>query len=211
MRCMYLDLDQFKLVNDTCGHQAGDRLLKQITGIAANAAFARATRSRVSAATSSAFCCKLAPSERAVKIADNLRQAIRDYRFEWQDGAMNVGASIGIVEINGESEKHRRASMARRRRRVLCGEGFGPQSRAHVSNGLGAGAASRDAVGVAYHARLRRESARAVLPADRADRRDSRDPRGHYELLLADAWRAWRAGAAGAVHSRGGTLQRSCR
>ncbi len=99
---LYLDLDQFKLVNDTCGHPAGDQLLKQITGV---------LQSRVRGVDSLARLggdefgillqdCTL---EQAVRVAETLRQAIRDYRFLWQDGSLAVGVSIGIVEITKET------------------------------------------------------------------------------------------------------------
>jgi PAS domain S-box/diguanylate cyclase (GGDEF) domain len=100
---LYLDLDQFKLVNDTCGHQAGDRLLKDITGILQTRVRAKDTIARLGG-DEFGILLQDCTADRAAKIADVLRQAIREYRFEWHDGAMNVGVSIGIVEINSTSE-----------------------------------------------------------------------------------------------------------
>lgn len=100
---LYLDLDQFKVVNDTCGHQAGDRLLKQITCVLQTRLRANDTIARLGGDEFGVLLrdCTLGGAE---KIADNLRQAVRDYRFEWQDGAINIGVSMGIVEMNGCSE-----------------------------------------------------------------------------------------------------------
>ncbi len=100
---MYLDLDQFKVVNDTCGHQAGDRLLKQVTGVLQ-------TRLRTSDVIARlggdefGVLLEHCTSAEAMPIADSLRQAIRDFRFVWQDGTLNVGVSIGYVEINACSD-----------------------------------------------------------------------------------------------------------
>ncbi|NJO13182.1 MAG: EAL domain-containing protein [Gammaproteobacteria bacterium] len=100
---LYLDLDQFKLVNDTCGHPAGDRLLKQITGLLQTRIRTSDTLARLGGDEFGILLSDCTPDQ-AVKIADTLRQAIRDYRFTWHDGALNVGVSIGIVEITAETE-----------------------------------------------------------------------------------------------------------
>jgi diguanylate cyclase (GGDEF)-like protein/PAS domain S-box-containing protein len=98
---LYLDLDQFKLVNDTCGHPAGDLLLKQITGVIQSRVRDGDTLARLGG---DEFGILLQDCERdqALRIAESLRQAIRDYRFTWQGGVLAVGASIGIVEITNE-------------------------------------------------------------------------------------------------------------
>ena len=98
---LYLDLDQFKLVNDTCGHPAGDLLLKQITGVIQSRVRGGDTLARLGG---DEFGILLQDCEReqALRIAENMRQAIRDYRFTWQGGVLAVGASIGIVEITKE-------------------------------------------------------------------------------------------------------------
>jgi diguanylate cyclase (GGDEF)-like protein/PAS domain S-box-containing protein len=100
---MYLDLDQFKVVNDTCGHQAGDRLLKQITGVVQTRIRTTDVLARLGGDEFGVLLadCTL---ETASRIAENLRQAIRDFRFVWQDRVMNVGVSIGLAEINGSAE-----------------------------------------------------------------------------------------------------------
>jgi diguanylate cyclase (GGDEF)-like protein/PAS domain S-box-containing protein len=100
---MYLDLDQFKVVNDTCGHPAGDRLLKQITSVLQTRIRASDTLGRLGGDEFGVLLqnCNL---DTAGRIAENLRQAIRDFRFVWQDRVMNVGVSIGLAEINGEAE-----------------------------------------------------------------------------------------------------------
>lgn len=100
---LYLDLDQFKVVNDTCGHQAGDLLLKQITGLLQTRVRVTDTIARLGGDEFGILLldCSM---DWAAKLAENLRQAIRDFRFVWQDGAMNVGVSVGIVEINRDSE-----------------------------------------------------------------------------------------------------------
>jgi diguanylate cyclase (GGDEF)-like protein/PAS domain S-box-containing protein len=100
---MYLDLDQFKVVNDTCGHQAGDRLLKQITSVLQTRVRTSDTLARLGGDEFGVLLqdCTL---DTAQRIAEDLRQAIRDFRFVWQDRVMNVGVSIGLAEIKGSNE-----------------------------------------------------------------------------------------------------------
>jgi diguanylate cyclase (GGDEF)-like protein/PAS domain S-box-containing protein len=99
---LYLDLDQFKVVNDTCGHEAGDRLLKQVTSVLQTRIRATDTLARLGGDEFGVLLheCTL---DTAHRIADGLRQAIRDYRFVWQERVLKVGVSIGLAEINGES------------------------------------------------------------------------------------------------------------
>jgi diguanylate cyclase (GGDEF)-like protein len=100
---MYLDLDQFKVVNDTCGHEAGDRLLKQVTGVVQTRIRTTDTLARLGGDEFGVLLqdCTL---ETAQRIAENLRQAIRDFRFVWQDRVMSIGVSIGLAELSGQSE-----------------------------------------------------------------------------------------------------------
>ena len=100
---LYIDLDQFKLVNDTCGHSAGDRLIREITGLIQ----ARVRGSDVIARLGGdEFGVLLADCtlEQAGGIADSVRQAIRDHRFIWNGSTLAVGASIGVVEIDASTE-----------------------------------------------------------------------------------------------------------
>ncbi len=98
---LYLDLDQFKLVNDTCGHPAGDLLLKQITGVIQSRVRGGDTLARLGG-DEFGILLQDCGQDQALRIAENLRQGIRDYRFTWQGGALAVGASIGIVEITND-------------------------------------------------------------------------------------------------------------
>ncbi len=99
---LYVDLDQFKLVNDTCGHPAGDQLLKQITGVLQSRVRNGDTLARLGGDEFGILLqsCSL---DQALRIAEGLRQAIRDFRFIWQEGVLEVGASIGIVEITSDT------------------------------------------------------------------------------------------------------------
>ncbi len=99
---LYLDLDQFKLVNDTCGHPAGDQLLKQITGVLQSRVRVGDTLARLGGDEFGILLtdCVL---DQALRVVENLRQAIRDYRFAWLDGILAVGVSVGIVEITSET------------------------------------------------------------------------------------------------------------
>lgn len=100
---MYLDLDQFKVVNDTCGHEAGDRLLKQVTSVLQTRIRTTDVLARLGGDEFGVLLqdCTL---DTAQRIAENLRQAIRDFRFVWEDRVLNVGVSIGLAEINGKAD-----------------------------------------------------------------------------------------------------------
>jgi diguanylate cyclase (GGDEF)-like protein/PAS domain S-box-containing protein len=100
---LYIDLDQFKIVNDTCGHTAGDQLLKQVTTLIRGFVRASDTVSRLGGDEFGVLLqhCSL---ERAIEIADDMRSAIRDYRFVAKEAAFEVGTSIGLVEIRKDSE-----------------------------------------------------------------------------------------------------------
>jgi diguanylate cyclase (GGDEF)-like protein/PAS domain S-box-containing protein len=100
---LYIDLDQFKVVNDTCGHQAGDRLLRDVTGLLQTRVRASDTIARLGGDEFGVLLegCTL---EQATRIAEGVRQAIRDYRFMWGASTLSVGASVGVVQIKADTE-----------------------------------------------------------------------------------------------------------
>ncbi|MGI9287507.1 MAG: EAL domain-containing protein [Pseudomonadales bacterium] len=99
----YLDLDQFKVVNDTCGHVAGDELLRQIANVLYQHIRARDTLARLGG-DEFGILMENCTFEQAHRIAEALRQAVGQYRFVWEDKIFNVGASLGVVAIT-ESDK----------------------------------------------------------------------------------------------------------
>lgn len=96
---MYLDLDQFKIVNDTCGHIAGDELLKQIAHLLEKTTRRNDTVARLGG-DEFAILLQYCPIERAISLAEELRNVIRDFRFTWDDKPFSLGASIGLVSFN---------------------------------------------------------------------------------------------------------------
>jgi diguanylate cyclase (GGDEF)-like protein/PAS domain S-box-containing protein len=100
---LYIDLDQFKVVNDTCGHQAGDRLLRDVTGLLQARVRASDTIARLGGDEFGVLLegCTV---DQSTRIAEGVRQAIRDYRFVWGATTLSVGASVGVVQITGETE-----------------------------------------------------------------------------------------------------------
>ena len=95
----YLDLDQFKLVNDTCGHSAGDELLKQVSVLLANRMRDRDTLARLGGDEFGLLLenCSLADAN---QITNTLLKLVRDYRFIYEEKIFNIGVSIGLVVIN---------------------------------------------------------------------------------------------------------------
>jgi len=96
----YLDLDQFKVINDTCGHVAGDELLRQLaqllqSRVRSNDALARLGGDEFGLLLHD---CSMAD---AVDIANALLRAVEQYQFVWGASTFTVGASIGVVPLSG--------------------------------------------------------------------------------------------------------------
>ncbi len=100
---LYIDLDQFKLINDTCGHTAGDELLRQLSGILAQKVRDTDTVARLGGDEFGVLVerCSL---EQARRLAHDIRGAIEQFRFLWQGKDFEIAASIGVVAISPESE-----------------------------------------------------------------------------------------------------------
>src|SRR5690606_37997112 len=96
---LYLDLDQFKIVNDTCGHSAGDELLRQITALLQPLVRVSDTLARLGGDEFGAFLENCSP-ESASRIAENLRRTICDFQFVWQEKIFPIGVSIGLVNFS---------------------------------------------------------------------------------------------------------------
>lgn len=95
---LYIDLDQFKVVNDTCGHRAGDELLRQLGRLMSARLHEGDMLARLGG---DEFGLLLAdcPVSRARGFAERLIADIRAFRFLWNGRLFTVGASVGIVEI----------------------------------------------------------------------------------------------------------------
>ncbi len=100
----YLDLDQFKIVNDTCGHVAGDELLRQVTTLFQTNVRSSDTLARLGG-DEFGILLNHCPLEPAVWIANTLREAVQKFRFVWQDKTFNIGVSIGLVVINADTQQ----------------------------------------------------------------------------------------------------------
>ena len=98
----YLDLDQFKPVNDFCGHEAGDELLRQISVILSNHLRKRDTLGRLGGDEFAALLENCALDE-AEKVAETVRRAVEEFRFLWAGRTFSLGISIGVVSITPSS------------------------------------------------------------------------------------------------------------
>lgn len=99
----YLDLDQFKVVNDTCGHEAGDELLRQLATLLHGRIRQHDMLARLGG-DEFGVLLDSCPVGKAQGIANELRAVVEDYRFAWQDKTFAVGVSIGLVAITTETE-----------------------------------------------------------------------------------------------------------
>jgi diguanylate cyclase (GGDEF)-like protein/PAS domain S-box-containing protein len=99
---LYLDLDQFKIVNDTCGHMAGDELLRQLAGELKNCIRQGDILARLGGDEFGVLLenCNL---ERATEIADKIRLKVKEFRFAWHDKTFEIGASIGVAGITADN------------------------------------------------------------------------------------------------------------
>ena len=99
----YLDLDQFKLINDTCGHVAGDDLLRRLPQLLQPRMRRTDTLARLGG-DEFAILLEDCSLDQAARIAGAVRDTIRDYRFHWQYRHFTIGASIGVVGITASSQ-----------------------------------------------------------------------------------------------------------
>ncbi len=99
---LYLDLDQFKIVNDTCGHLAGDELLKQLADLLKTKLRQNDTIARLGG-DEFGVLLEACPTAPALKIAELLRQSIADFRFVWKERIFPIGVSIGLVTFGDEA------------------------------------------------------------------------------------------------------------
>jgi len=99
----YLDLDQFKMVNDSCGHGAGDALLGQLGALLKSKIRWRDTLARLGG-DEFGLLLESCTLEEALKAAEGLKTAIQEHKFNWDDRSFRLGTSIGVVPITAETQ-----------------------------------------------------------------------------------------------------------
>src|SRR6267143_5393335 len=98
----YLDLDRFKIVNDSSGHLAGDSMLREVAKLLRDAVRDSDTVGRLGGDEFGTLLIGC-PLDKARQIADDLTRSVGEYRFVWKDKIFNIGVSVGLVEISRES------------------------------------------------------------------------------------------------------------
>ena len=98
----YLDLDRFKIVNDSSGHLAGDSMLREVAKLLREAVRDSDTVARLGGDEFGMLLVGC-PIDKARQIADDVCRSIAAYRFAWHERVFNVGVSIGLIEIGREA------------------------------------------------------------------------------------------------------------
>jgi diguanylate cyclase (GGDEF)-like protein/PAS domain S-box-containing protein len=96
---MYLDLDQFKVVNDTCGHAAGDELMRQMSAVLQRRMREGDTLARLGGDEFGLLLENCHP-DHAARLAEEVRGTVADFPFAWQNRSFSVAVSIGVVSIS---------------------------------------------------------------------------------------------------------------
>ncbi|MEL7450942.1 MAG: EAL domain-containing protein [Pseudomonadota bacterium] len=178
---LYLDIDQFKVINDTCGHVAGDRLLKELAGIMRDKVRGTDVLSRLGGDEFGVLLrgCDATSAER---IAEELRRGISDFGFRWEGRVFRHSASIGVVHVNPNTDS---AASILSAADVACFTAKeGGRNRVHVYHAGGVHAQHQQMLWVNRLARACEEDRlrlyyQPIVPLNG----DSRQP-AHYELLL---------------------------
>ena len=100
---LYLDLDQFKIINDTCGHSAGDALLGQLGALLKSKIRWRDTLARLGGDEFGVLLESCTVDE-AMTSAEGLRETIREFKFNWDERIFRLGVSIGVVPITVDND-----------------------------------------------------------------------------------------------------------
>ncbi|MGB5581179.1 MAG: EAL domain-containing protein [Woeseia sp.] len=98
----YMDLDRFKAVNDSCGHLAGDNMLREVATLIKDQVRDSDFVGRLGGDEFGTLLARC-PLDKASQIAGDICNAVSDYRFVWQDKIFNIGISIGLVQITQAS------------------------------------------------------------------------------------------------------------
>ncbi len=99
---MYMDLDNFKTINDSCGHAAGDEMLRQLANLMQSRMRGSDMLARIGG-DEFGVLLDSCPLDQALRIANGMREAIRNFRFVWQEKTFGIGVSIGLVAIDALS------------------------------------------------------------------------------------------------------------
>lgn len=99
----YLDLDQFKVINDTCGHIAGDELLRQLSRVLQENIRQSDTLARLGG-DEFGILIENCSTDQGCRTANTLREAVEHFQFAWQHKRFNLGVSIGVVSISDGSQ-----------------------------------------------------------------------------------------------------------
>ncbi|TVO72447.1 bifunctional diguanylate cyclase/phosphodiesterase [Sedimenticola selenatireducens] len=180
---LYLDLDQFKIVNDTCGHVAGDELLRQIASKLSTHVRAGDTLARLGGDEFGVLLADCAESV-AQRIANQMRQTIMDFRFGWEEKSFVIGVSIGVVTISAESESVERVLSAADTACYAAKDGGRNQVHLYQANAGEAAQRQGEMRWVSrIHSALEEDRfllyAQAIVPVDRLSQES-----GHYEVLI---------------------------
>lgn len=95
---LYIDLDQFKLVNDTCGHSVGDELLQKVASVLSGVIRSQDTVARLGG-DEFGMILEHCPPEQTLRIAEKVCERVRNFRFVHEDHRFRIGSSIGVVQL----------------------------------------------------------------------------------------------------------------
>ena len=98
---LFMDLDEFKLVNDTCGHSAGDELLRQIASLLASSLRQNDSLARLGGDEFGVLMehCSL---DDALRVAAALQKTVENHHFAWEGNNFNIGVSIGLAPVTAD-------------------------------------------------------------------------------------------------------------